>query len=62
MESVWKAVEYKNTDFCRFLSYQLSNNLFNTVRKEIDADDAKIQTLWNSPVGFPPNEQLYYYY
>jgi len=52
VESVWKAVEYKNTDFCRFLSYQLSNNLFNTV----------FPAAARRPVGFPPNEQLYYYY
>lgn len=52
MESVWKAVKYKNTDFYRFLSYQLSNNLFNTV----------FLAAARRPVGFPPNEQLYYYY
>jgi len=52
VESVWKAVECKNSDFCRFLSYQLSNNLFNTV----------FPAAARHSTGFPPNEQIYYYY
>lgn len=50
--SVWKAVDVKNTGFWEFISYQPFHNFFNTAF----SDAATAQT------GFPPNEQLYYYY
>lgn len=52
MENVWKAVDVKIAGFWEFISYQPFHNFFNTGF----SDAATAQT------GFPPNEQLYYYY